>query len=78
MTWLLLGVILTSVYSSQLTSSLTVSSQALPFTSLTQLLNQETYTWGVSRGTAQESLFKVRLTGLLQVRHGCTDYRLKW
>ena len=58
-TWLLLGVVLTSVYSSQLTSSLTVSNEALPFTSLAQLLKQDTYTWGVPKGTAQESVLKV-------------------
>nr|KAG5701362.1 hypothetical protein BaRGS_006136 [Batillaria attramentaria] len=56
--WLMFGVVLASVYSSKLTSSLTVSDQALPFTSLSQLVNQDTYTWGVMPGTAQESILK--------------------
>ena len=58
-TWLLLSVMLASVYSSQLTSSLTVGQQAPPFTSLAQLLGQNTYTWGVAPGTAHESSLKV-------------------
>nr|KAG5703731.1 hypothetical protein BaRGS_023020 [Batillaria attramentaria] len=57
-TWLMFGVVLASLYSSKLTSSLTVSDQALPFTSLSQLVNQDTYTWGVAPGTATEALLK--------------------
>ena len=64
-TWLLLSVMLASVYSSQLTSSLTVGQQAPPFTSLAQLLRQDAYTWGVASGTAHESALKV---GALRVR----------
>ncbi|KAK7489275.1 hypothetical protein BaRGS_00019527, partial [Batillaria attramentaria] len=56
--WLMFGVVLASVYSSKLTSSLTVSDQALPFTSLSQLLNQDTYTWGVVSGVHLESVLK--------------------
>ncbi|KAK7489274.1 hypothetical protein BaRGS_00019526 [Batillaria attramentaria] len=56
--WLMLGVVLASVYSSKLTSSLTVSDQSLPFTSLSQLLNQDTYTWGVVSGVSLESRLK--------------------
>ena len=59
MTWMLLGVVLASVYSSQLTSSLAVSEETLPFTSLSQLLQQDTYTWGVAGRTAEESILKV-------------------
>ena len=58
-TWLLLSVMLASVYSSQLTSSLTVGQQALPFTSLAQLLGQDVYTWGVAGGTSQHSMLRV-------------------
>ncbi|KAK7489245.1 hypothetical protein BaRGS_00019497, partial [Batillaria attramentaria] len=56
--WLMFGVVLASVYSSKLTSSLTVSDQALPFTSLSQLVNQDTYTWGFAAGSSTESLLK--------------------
>ncbi|KAK7489272.1 hypothetical protein BaRGS_00019524 [Batillaria attramentaria] len=56
--WLMFGVVLATVYSSKLTSSLTVSDQALPFTSLSQLVNQDTYTWGVARGVYLESVLK--------------------
>ncbi|XP_070177722.1 glutamate receptor ionotropic, delta-1-like [Littorina saxatilis] len=58
MTWLVLGVILTSLYSSQLTSSLTVNQQDLPFTSLAELLDQDTYKFGIAAGTAQYSMLK--------------------
>ncbi|KAK7489271.1 hypothetical protein BaRGS_00019523, partial [Batillaria attramentaria] len=56
--WMMFGVVLASVYSSKLTSSLTVSDQTLPFTSLSQLVNQDTYTWGFTAGTATETLLK--------------------
>nr|KAG5701363.1 hypothetical protein BaRGS_006137 [Batillaria attramentaria] len=56
--WLMFGVVLASVYSSKLTSSLTVRDQTLPFTSLSQLVNQDTYTWGVARGVYLESVLK--------------------
>ena len=60
-TWLLLSVVLASVYSSQLTSSLTVGQQAPPFTSLAQLVSQDSgYTWGVTGGTSTESTLKVK------------------
>ncbi|KAK7489273.1 hypothetical protein BaRGS_00019525 [Batillaria attramentaria] len=56
--WLIFGVVLASVYSSKLTSSLTVNDQSLPFTSLSQLVNQDTYTWGVESGVYLESVLK--------------------
>ncbi|KAK7116100.1 hypothetical protein V1264_001845 [Littorina saxatilis] len=58
MTWLLFCVILTSAYSSQLTSSLTAGQQDLPFTSLAELLDQDTYKFGVASGTWTSSLLK--------------------
>ena len=58
-TWMLLCLVLASVYSSKLTSSLTVSEQALPFNSLAQLISQNTYTWGLAAGTAQEAILRV-------------------
>ena len=58
-TWLLMSLVLASLYSSKLTSSLTVSQQAPPFTSLAQLVNQDTYTWGVVSRTALEAMLKV-------------------
>ncbi|XP_070185574.1 probable glutamate receptor [Littorina saxatilis] len=57
--WMVLGVILTSMYSSQLTSSLAVRHEALPFTSLEEMLNQREYTWGYLGASATLSLLKV-------------------
>lgn len=57
--WMLLGVVLASVYSSKLTSSLTVNEQALPFTSMAELISQNTYRWGLASGTAQEAILRV-------------------
>nr|KAG5710718.1 hypothetical protein BaRGS_035120 [Batillaria attramentaria] len=45
--WLLLGVVLVSVYSSKLTATLAVTDQALPFSSMAELVNQDTYSWGI-------------------------------
>ena len=57
--WLVFGVVLASVYSSKLTSSLAVSDQALPFTSLAQLVSQDTYTWGLISRSTTASIFNV-------------------
>ena len=57
--WLLTGMVLAWVYSSQLTSSMTVRQQTLPFTSLSQLLGQDTYTWGFLGGGSSASMLKV-------------------
>nr|KAG5710719.1 hypothetical protein BaRGS_035121 [Batillaria attramentaria] len=57
--WLLLGVVLASVYSSKLTATLAVTDQALPFSSMAELVNQDKYTWGLSSsGTATEAILK--------------------
>ncbi|XP_070213203.1 probable glutamate receptor [Littorina saxatilis] len=66
MTWLLLGVVLASLYSSELTSSLTVHQDALPFTSLEEMLNQEEYTWGFENGTSIASILKASTNRQLQ------------
>ncbi|XP_070177982.1 glutamate receptor ionotropic, delta-1-like isoform X2 [Littorina saxatilis] len=66
MTWLLLGVVLASLYSSELTSSLTVQQEALPFTSLEEMLNQEEYTWGFEDGTSIASVLKASKDRQLQ------------
>ena len=60
MTWLLLSVMLAAVYSSNLTSSLTVHEQPMPFTSMAQLISQDVYSWGIQGGSSQESLLKAR------------------
>lgn len=57
--WLLLSVLLASLYSSKLTATLTANNQSLPITSVSDLVNQDRYTWGLSSGTAVESIFKV-------------------
>ncbi|KAK7504177.1 hypothetical protein BaRGS_00004481 [Batillaria attramentaria] len=56
--WLLLGLVLASVYSSRLTSSMASGDQALPFTSLAQLVNLDSYTWGVLSDSALETFLK--------------------
>ena len=60
-TWMLLSVMLVAVYSSKLTSSLAARQQPLAFSSLAELISQDTFTWGVQGGTSQESLLKVRV-----------------
>ena len=57
--WLLLNVVLAAFYSSKLTATLTVKSKEPPFTSLAQLVRQDTYTWGIASGTAKSSLLRV-------------------
>ena len=62
-TWLYVSVVLmTGVYSSQLTASLTVREEAPPFSSLQELVTQDTYTWGISAGTAIRSIIQVKYT----------------
>nr|KAG5711993.1 hypothetical protein BaRGS_026434 [Batillaria attramentaria] len=56
--WLVLGVILASVFSSKLTSSLTLSSQSASLRSLAHLVELDSYTWGVLPDTAQETFLK--------------------
>ncbi|KAK7489225.1 hypothetical protein BaRGS_00019477 [Batillaria attramentaria] len=56
--WMMFGVVLSSVYSSKLTATLAVGDQVLPFTTLAQLVNQDTFTWGVMSGTAEASILK--------------------
>ncbi|PVD32341.1 hypothetical protein C0Q70_07774 [Pomacea canaliculata] len=56
--WMIFCVVLTSIYSSKLTSSLAVTDQALPFASLSELVRQKTYKWGIAAGTAKESILK--------------------
>ena len=63
--WLLLNVVLAAFYSSKLTASLTVKNKEPPFTSLAQLVHQDTYTWGIASGTAKSSILSVSYTGLL-------------
>ncbi|XP_076465417.1 glutamate receptor ionotropic, delta-1-like [Babylonia areolata] len=58
MSWWLFALVLTSVYSSQLTSTLTVVPRSLPFTSMEQLIQQDTYVWGVMGGTAMETMLQ--------------------
>ena len=57
--WLLLNVVLAAFYSSKLTATLTVKSKEPPFTSLAQLVRQDTYTWGIASGTAKSSILRV-------------------
>ena len=60
-TWLYVSVVLMAgVYSSQLTASLTVREEAPPFSSLQELVNQDTYTWGLSSGTALQTMIMVK------------------
>ncbi|KAL8595746.1 hypothetical protein ACOMHN_012165 [Nucella lapillus] len=63
MTWWLFALVLTSVYSSQLTSSLTVEPRSLPFRSMAELIQQDTYTWGLMTGTAMETMLQVAVVG---------------
>ena len=60
-TWLYVSVVLMAgVYSSQLTASLTVREEAPPFSSLQELVTQDIYTWGVSSGTALQTMIRVK------------------
>ncbi|KAK7502681.1 hypothetical protein BaRGS_00005931 [Batillaria attramentaria] len=64
--WLLLGVVLVSVYSSKLTATLAVTDQALPFSSMAELVSQDTYTWGIRAGTALDSILKASTIDVFQ------------
>ena len=58
-TWVYVSVVVVGyTYSSQLTASLTVQEVSPPFSSLQQLVSQDTYTWGVANGTALQSFMK--------------------
>ncbi|KAL8594372.1 hypothetical protein ACOMHN_032959 [Nucella lapillus] len=58
-TWLFVSVVVVSgLYSSQLTASLTVRDNRPPFTSMEELVHQHAYTWGVINGTATQTILK--------------------
>ncbi|KAL8594371.1 hypothetical protein ACOMHN_032958 [Nucella lapillus] len=56
-TWLFVSLVVVSgLYSSQLTASLTVRDNRPPFTSMEELVHQHAYTWGISNGTATQTI----------------------
>ena len=58
-TWVYVSVVVVGyTYSSQLTASLTVQEVSPPFSSLQQLVSQDTYTWGVMGGTGLHSVLQ--------------------
>ena len=60
-TWVYVSVVVVGyTYSSQLTASLTVQEVSPPFSSLQQLVSQDTYTWGVAGGAGLHSILQVR------------------
>ena len=64
-TWMYVTLVLTaSIYSSRLTASLTVSDLKPPFSSMAELVSLDTYTWGVTEGTALQSILRVRVADL--------------
>ncbi|XP_025091679.1 uncharacterized protein LOC112562580 isoform X2 [Pomacea canaliculata] len=73
--WMIFCVVLTSIYSSKLTSSLAVTDQALPFASLSELVRQKTYKWGIAAGTAKESILKVPAPWIVLTLESMTSRR---
>ncbi|XP_046553265.1 glutamate receptor ionotropic, kainate glr-3-like [Haliotis rubra] len=56
--WLLFTVILSATYSGNLIASITGGKQKLPFSTLAELAQQDTYTWGFDGGSNYLSLFR--------------------
>ena len=71
-TWVYVSVVVVGyTYSSQLTASLTVQEVSPPFSSLQQLVSQDTYTWGMANGTAIQTLIKASWTASLVFSFVC-------
>lgn len=58
--WLLFTVTLAAAYSGNLIASMTDGRQKVPFSTLEELAQQDTYQWGLLGGTSFVTLFKVR------------------
>ena len=57
--WSLFSLVTVAAYTGQLTSISVVTKQRVPFNSLSELVKRTDYKWGVTMGTAMETLFAV-------------------
>ena len=64
--WCILGFVLTSCYTSKLTSLLVGVTPVPPFTSVAELLAQDEYRWGVNGGSKLPQV--LRVSGMLSHR----------
>ncbi|ESO96449.1 hypothetical protein LOTGIDRAFT_115645 [Lottia gigantea] len=56
--WWIFSIIMAATYSGNLIAFLTVTRDTLPFETLAEMLQQDTYKWGIMGGSATETLFK--------------------
>ena len=64
--WCILGIVLTSCYTSKLTSLLVGVTPVPPFTSVAEMLAQDEYRWGVKGGSKLPQV--LRVSGMLSRR----------